>query len=282
MMDATPQQNAAQAKLWNGAAGEAWVDMQASLDRMFRPFEDVLLEAVPAGAGGHVLDVGCGTGATTLAIARALGGGGRCIGVDVSAPMIAAARARAARSDVPAHFIDADAASHAFEPGQFDRVVSRFGVMFFDDPVRAFANLRRATNAAGGLRFIAWRSPAENAFMTTAERAAASLLPGLPEREPGAPGQFAFADGERVRALLSQSGWRDVDIRPVDVECRLPEAELIPCFTRIGPVGQHLQQADACLRARVIDTVRAAFDPHVFGVEVRFVAACWVVDARPG
>ena len=151
-------------------------------------------------AGGRVLDVGCGTGSTTLAVARRLGAKGRCIGIDISEPMIAAARARAEREGTPASFIRADAQTHAFEPASFDMIISRFGVMFFDDSVRAFANLRRAAKQTPSLRFIAWRSAAENPFMTTAERAAAPLLPNLPARRPDAPGQFAFADRDRVHA----------------------------------------------------------------------------------
>ena len=142
----------------------------------------------------RVLDVGCGTGSTTLAVARLLGAKGRCTGIDISEPMIAAARARAEREGTPASFIRADAQTHAFEPASFDMIISRFGVMFFDDSVRAFANLRRAARDDAELRFIAWRSAAENPFMTTAERAAAPLLPNLPARRPDAPGQFAFAD----------------------------------------------------------------------------------------
>ena len=130
--------------LWNGPAGRAWVEAQELLDQVFKPFEDLLVEAVCAGSGGRVLDVGCGTGSTTLAVARLLGAKGRCIGIDISEPMIAAARARAEREGTPASFIRANAQSHAFEPASFDMIISRFGVMFFDDSVRAFANLRRA------------------------------------------------------------------------------------------------------------------------------------------
>ena len=156
--------------------------------------------------GSRVLDVGCGTGSTTLAVARRLGAKGRCIGIDISEPMIAAARARAEREGTPASFIRADAQTHAFEPASFDMIISRFGVMFFDDSVRAFANLRRAARDDAELRFIAWRSAAENPFMTTAERAAAPLLPNLPARRPDAPGQFAFADRRRVYSILEESG----------------------------------------------------------------------------
>ena len=280
-MDATLQtDNNEQTALWNGRAGRAWVEAQEVIDQVLEPFEDLLVEAVRAGPGQQVLDVGCGTGSTTLAVARLLGATGHCIGVDISDPLIAAARARAEREDTPASFIRADAQIHAFEPASFDLIMSRFGVMFFDHPVLAFANLRRAARDDARLRFIVWRSAAENPFMTTAERAAAPLLPNMPARQPGAPGQFSFADRHRVAAILEESGWAGIDIRPIDVDCTLPEKELVGYFTRLGPVGLILQEVDERTRAQVIDTVRAAFDPYVHGTEVRFAAACWMVSAR--
>ncbi|MFF0137604.1 class I SAM-dependent methyltransferase [Streptomyces sp. NPDC005227] len=272
-----------QAARWNGPSGNAWVEAQDVVDALYRPLQDLLVEAVPEGRGGRVLDVGCGTGGTTVAVARRLGPEGRCVGVDISGPMLDAARVRAEREDVPVSFVRGDAQDHAFEAGVFDTVVSRFGVMFFDDSVRAFANLRRAARAGAGLRFIAWRDVEENPFMTTAERAAAPLLPDLPERQPDAPGQFALADADRVRRLLEESGWEDIDIRPVDATCVLPADKLVWWFTRFGPVGTALRAADGPTRDRVVETVRPAFAPFIHADEIRFTAACWQIDARaPG
>ena len=273
-------ENDEQAKLWKGSGGQGWVEAQAVLDRMFKPFEDLLVAAVSAGSRGRVLDVGCGTGSTTLAFARVLGPEGHSVGIDISDPMIAAARARADREGTSAAFICASAEDHAFEPAAFDMVVSRFGVMFFNDSVRAFANLRRAATSGGGLRFIAWRSASENPFMTTAERAAASLLPELPARRPDAPGQFAFANGQRVRTILEDSGWTDIDVRPIDVACTIAEEDLHLYLTRIGPVARLLQEMDDRVRAHIVEAVRPAFDPYVHGTDVRFNAACWMVGAR--
>jgi SAM-dependent methyltransferase len=278
-MDATTQPANEQMTLWNGPSGRAWVEAQELLDGMFQPFEDHLVEASRPHAGGSVLDVGCGTGSTTLAVARRLGGGATAVGVDISAPMLAVARARAEKERLPARFIVADAQRHAFAPGSFDVVVSRFGVMFFDDAVQAFGNLRRAAKGGAELRFVAWRSPADNPFMTTAERAAAPLLPNLPMRRPG-PGQFAFADPSHVQGILRDSGWSEVDIEPVDVVCAFPARELTRFLTRLGPLGLALKDADENTRARVIDTVRRAFEPFVHGHEVRYGAACWTVGAR--
>jgi ubiquinone/menaquinone biosynthesis C-methylase UbiE len=276
----TPPIEGGQKALWNGLAGQAWVESQALTDLVYKPFEDLLAEAVAAVSRGAVLDVGCGTGATTVAVARRLGADSRCIGLDISEPMIAAARARVERDGTRAQFICADVQAYPFEPASVDTIVSRFGVMFFDDPVRAFANLRRAGTDDASLRCIAWRQAAENPFMTTAERAAAPLLPNLAPRRADGPGQFAFADDRKVRRILEDAGWADVDMRPIDVTCTFPEQHLIPYLTGLGPVGLSLRDADETTRAHVIEAVRPAFDPYVHGTDVRFTAACWMLDAR--
>ena len=116
--------------------------------------------------------------------------------------------------------------------------------------------------------------------MTTAERAARPLLPNLPDRRSDGPGQFAFADPDRVAAILRESGWTAIEIQPIDVPCTLPEAVLARYVTQLGPVGRILQEADDETRKRVIDAVRPAFDPYVKGTEVRFTAACWLIAAR--
>jgi len=266
--------------LWNGPSGHAWVEAQALLDGMFAPLGERLAQAVPAGAAAQVLDVGCGTGAVTLAIAARLGAGGHCSGVDISAPMIAHATARAAAAALPATFVVGDAQRHRFAAARIDRIVSRFGVMFFDDPAQAFANLRHATRPGGTLHALAWRSPAENPFMTAAERAAAPLLL-LPARDPDAPGQFAFADRTRVLGLLAGSGWRDIAVVAVDQACTLPATDLPRYASLLGPVGTALRSVDidATLRARVMQEVEQAFAPFVEGDQVRFTAACWELRA---
>ncbi|MFF7768670.1 class I SAM-dependent methyltransferase [Streptomyces massasporeus] len=276
-MDASRRSYDEQAARWNGPAGHAWVDLQGVLNEMFGPIEKLLVDAVSAEHAASVLDVGCGTGSITRAVARRTG---HCVGVDISGPMIEEARARAEQEGVPASFVQADAQEYAFEPAAFDAVVSRFGVMFFSDPVRAFANLRSTVKDGAGLRCVVWRGPEENPFMTTAERAAAPFLPELPARRPDQPGQFAFADPERVHHILTESGWAGVGIEPVDVVCTLPEKELVTYFTRLGPLGTVLPDADERTRAEIVEVVRPAFDPFVQGAEVRYTAACWMVSAR--
>lgn len=276
----TPPSPPTQHALWNGPAGDAWVQAQALLDGMFAAFEPLLADPLAAQPDAQVLDVGCGTGAVCLAIAQRLGPAGHCTGVDISAPMIAVARERAAAAGKNIDFIVADAQQHAFAPASVDRIVSRFGVMFFDDPVLAFRQLRNALRGGGSLHAIAWRSPAENAFMTTAERAALPLLT-LPPRAADGPGQFAFADAARVQSILRDSGWRDIQITPLDVPCSIAREDLPTYVSLLGPVGQALRAAgmDPAVRASILSTVVDAFAPFVQGDRVVFTAACWSVRA---
>ena len=267
-----------QARLWNGVKGRAWVDGQPLLDRVFQPFEALLAGDIEPHE--RIVDVGCGTGAITRAAARRLGPAGSATGIDLSQPMIEAARQRAQAEQVDARFLCADAGSHGFPTGSVDRIVSRFGVMFFADPVRAFANLRQACRPDGALRCAVWRSAADNPFMTVAERAAAPFVANLPIPQPGTPGQFAFADPDRVHGILAESSWREIELQKIDVPCAFPLEGLDLYLTRLGPLGQILHEADAASRDRIVETVRAAFQPYIAGDEVRYSAACWLLTAR--
>jgi SAM-dependent methyltransferase len=279
-VDHRDESKSAQSAVWTGGGGRGWVELQDLIDRLFQGIDDLLVGAISPETGGRALDIGCGTGGTTVAVARRLGANGSVTGIDVSDSMIEAARARAERARVAASFVVADAQSYAFERASFDVLVSRFGVMFFDDPVEAFSNLRRAARNGAVLRCVVWRSAEENPFMTTAERAAAPLLPDLPVRRPNEPGQFGFADPDRVRAILEESGWAQIDLRAVDVPCAMAESSLAHYLTQLGPVGRALMQSNDELRAKVVAAVRPAFDVYVRDAEVRFTAACWLLEAR--
>ncbi|MDQ6434758.1 class I SAM-dependent methyltransferase [Mesorhizobium sp. LHD-90] len=278
MSDVSPNRD--QMELWNKASGEAWVDMQVLLDRMLEPFGRLVVDAGYPGEGGQALDIGCGCGATTLAMARRVGAGGRCVGLDISRPLIAAARRRAVAEGIEnASFVEGDAQTYALDQGRYDAVISRFGVMFFDDPVAAFANIRRGVRPGAKLTFAAWRSPAENEFMTTAVRAAAPLLPPMPTPNSDAPGQFAFADGSRVTSILEASGWSKVQLHQADVPCRMSEADLMTYATRLGPVGAALRELDRNTAEKVIEALHPAFAPFVEAGYAQFTAACWLAEA---
>lgn len=256
---------------WSQDGGASWAVLQPLMDRLYQGVTDAVIEAADPGAGAMVLDIGCGGGSTTLAMARRLAPGGRCVGVDVSPDLVAAAQAKL--RDEPASFLLGDAQVYPFESAAFDGVMSRFGVMFFDDPVAAFANIRRTVKRDGKLAFACWRSPADNPLVQVPMQAVAPLLPqGLPAPPPpGSPGRFAFADPDRVRGILEASGWRDIAIAPLDTPSPLSVDELIAVSLRTLP-NELRDQARAAaaekLQTYVVDGV------------VPMVSACWLVTAR--
>ena len=273
--------NKDQEEIWNGPGGKAWVRAQALLDAAFTPFERILVETATAAGAARVLDIGCGTGATTLAMSRALGPDAECLGLDISETMITHARKRAAEAGSNAEFVVADAQTHEFAANHHDLITSRFGVMFFEDPVSAFRNLNRATAPGASMVLLSWRDPAENPFMTAAEAAARPLLPDLPVREPNARGQFGFADSARVERILSEAGWQDVTNEKLDVECRFPLPDMDLYVSLMGPVGYAMAQGvDEATKEKVIEVVRAAFMEFAVGDEIVFTAACWKTAAR--
>ncbi|AKC69470.1 class I SAM-dependent methyltransferase [Pandoraea oxalativorans] len=280
----TDNANHDQSELWNGRSGSAWVDNRAALDQMFLPLARFLIdrarEVAQQTPSGRLLDVGCGTGGATLALSTALGRSWQLTGADISAPMIETARTRAAHARAPVEFLCADVQTHGFAQAHFDLIVSRLGVMFFDDPVAAFTNLRACARPGAALHALVWRGPSENPFMTVAERAAAPLFSGLPPRQPGAPGQFGFADRERVASILSSAGWEDVRLEPVHFDCTFAQADLRDYASRLGPVGLALAGLDPAKRAHVVDAIVDAYAPFVAQGEVRFTSACWHLRAR--
>lgn len=270
----------AQALHWNGDGGRGWFEARDVLNRMFQPLEIMLTDMAQEVSAKRVLDVGCGAGSTTRALARRLGPHAQCVGIDISEQLIAAARLEAEPSRNTALFFLGDAETYAFGCSGYDLIVSRFGVMFFADPIKAFSNLRRSGRSGAMLSFFAWRSSNENPFMTVPEYAAASFIPSLPPRQLHSPGQFAFCDRQHIQEILDSSGWSDVSVQPVNVSCSLPVSELQAYFTLLGPVAPHLRKLDVPLRDAVIAKIWTAFTPYIFGDEVRFNAACWLVKAH--
>ena len=280
-MTAQAPQTPAQAAYWKQAGGQAWVDLQDLMDRLNQPICDAVVAAGFPGAGGAVLDIGCGAGATTLAMARRVGPTGRSVGVDVSAPLLAAARTSAQTQGIAnAAFLEGDAQTFDLGTAAYDAAISRFGVMFFSDFDLAFANLRRALRPGAKLAFACWRGPADNPLAGAPVEAAAPFLPPLPQSDPDAPGRWAFAKPDRVRGILTRSGWRDIDITPLDVPTPIALDDLMTLSLRMGPLGTVLQQADEATQAKVRTAVAERLAAYETDGVVAMSSACWLVTAR--
>ncbi len=216
-MAAAGTANAAQQEYWNKVAGPRWVGLEGFIERRVRAVNDLLLRHSAAAAGERALEIGCGTGAFTVPLAEAVGDRGEVVGADISEAMLAGARKRLAESGLKnVSLVQADAQTHKFEPGRFDLVASRFGVMFFADPAAAFANLRAAARPGGRLCFACWGPLDENEHWLIPYRVALRHL-GPPEPKPArAPGPMAFSDPDYVRAFLGTAGFAGDRDRPRD------------------------------------------------------------------
>jgi SAM-dependent methyltransferase len=276
--------NQQQVEAWNGGESVHYVDHADRYDRQLAPFADALLDAVGPVRTDRVLDVGCGCGATTLAAARAAG---VVLGVDVSVPLLEVARARAA-SLGNVDFVVADAQTHRFDDGAFDVVISQFGSMFFDEPVAAFANLRRSLAPGGRLALVTWQELAANEWLTVVASAVArrAELPSLGGRSNG-PGMFFLQDPDETSALLGSAGFTDVEIEPLSPSLLLAGGgtldESVDFLVGMGMVRGLLGRIeDAADRDVALEEVRAALAEHLEpGVGVRLGAAGWLVTARP-
>jgi SAM-dependent methyltransferase len=278
--------NAEQITYWNEQSGPKWVARQALLDVQLASFGEAAIAAAAVQPGERVLDVGCGCGDTTLALVRTVGARGRAVGVDVSAPMLARARERAAAEGLAnAEFLQADAQTHAFAPASFDAVVSRFGVMFFADPTAAFRNLRAALAPGGRLAFACWQGLPENPWMLVPVMAAARHVPLPPPPAPGAPGPFAFAERERVTGILAAAGFAAVDFRTFAPEIALGgEGGLdaaVEFLLHLGPMSRALAEANRPdLMPAVTAAVREALEPYATPRGVVMGSTAWIVTGR--
>jgi SAM-dependent methyltransferase len=274
--------NEDQVEHWNDseATGD-WVTHQERYDRMLEPFAGLILNAASLSPGEQVLDVGCGCGATTLAAARAIAPG-QATGIDLSAAMLARARQNAAEAGlVNASFEQADAQVHRFG-ASYDAVISRFGVMFFADPVAAFANVLAATKPGGRLAFACWQPLVDNEWLLVPLAALAEHVP-LPEpEEPGAPGMFSLSDTDRMREVLSDAGWRDISAASERTPIPIGGGTLDDAMSFLqarSVVRKMLADVDQATRDRAVASVRDALASHSEGDQVRLRASVWLVTA---
>jgi SAM-dependent methyltransferase len=278
--------NAAQAEYWNASAGQRWTDHQEHQDQVLRPVSDRLIAVAAPKPGDRVIDVGCGCGATTIDFAGRVSPGGGVLGLDISEPMLARARERAPQS-LPIQFERADATVYDLEPNGADLIVSRFGVMFFADPARSFANLRKGLKPGGRLAFACWREPKQNPWLMLPLREAGKHAPPLPETDPEAPGPFAFASETRVRRILSDAGFADIALEPHDLELDIATGRgldtAVGAAMTIGPTSRILDGQSDAVRAAVTADIRQALAAHARGDSVPLGGAIWIVTAvNPG
>jgi SAM-dependent methyltransferase len=274
--------NRAQLAYWNGPIGHMWAEAQEKRDRDHAPMTEALLKLAAASPGERVLDIGCGSGTTTLRLAQQVGAEGSVLGVDLSGPMLAVAQRRARELGSIAQFIEADVTDHAFGPKRFDLAVSQFGVMFFADPAASFANVFAAMKEGGRLAFVCWRASTENPWSGIPESAAKPLLPPMEPMPPDARGRYAFANPDRVKSILLRAGFHAPEVEKFDTPIHLgatPEAAASSSIDA-GPLARTLAEVDEDTRKRVREAVTARLAREMGPGGVSLAAACWLVSAR--
>ena len=269
-----PQDNKEQADYWNDRAGNTWAELQDRLDTLLKPLSEAGLRAANVQDGERVLDVGCGCGDTSIALAAA---GGLVQGVDLSQPMLERAQARSNQVE----FIRGDAAS--FTPKQpYDLIFSRFGVMFFTDPTSAFKHLHSTLTGHGRLVFVCWQAPAANPWMSITGRAIAPYLPQSESpTDPTAPGPFAFADADHVHAILSDSGFQNIRLNAFSAALHVGNdpQDALKLQTRVGPAARVMAELDGETRDQALDAARTALAAHQADNGIHLDAAVWIASA---
>lgn len=269
--------NEDQKEYWNDSAGAQWVAEQELMDAMLAKVTASLMSRAAPQSGERVLDIGCGTGETSLIAADA---GAQVTGVDISEPMLALA---AKRLGDRGEMILADASEYRDETG-FDLIMSRFGVMFFDDPQAAFANINANLKTGGRMCFACWRAPQENDWVLVPMMAVKPFLPETPEQDPHAPGPFAFADADRLNGILGGAGFGEISIEPVDIEMVLSDVggvdQAIEFVTKIGPAARAMAEADDAVKTQMYQALRDALLPHEENGRIALKGAIWIVQAK--
>lgn len=281
---ATPQENdAAQRAFWNSDAAMRWLKRQEETDATLAPVDAAAITRAAPQAGEHVLDIGCGCGASTIALAQRVGAEGRIVGVDISEPMLERARYRTA--ELPeVETLLADAAAHRFPAESFDLMFSRFGVMFFGDPAAAFAHLRGALKPNGRLVFACWRPFPENPWMMIPFNAATKHVPRPPRPGPEDPGPFSFADTERVTRILTQAGFSAPVFEKFDFVMDIAGGRgvdaAVESAAQIGAAAGALKDQPDELRQRALGEMRDALAAHESSGRVELAASVWIVSTR--
>lgn len=276
--------NSEQIAEWNGALGERWAAMQQEIDRIVVPFGDAALQVAAPRPGERVIDVGCGCGGTSIEIARRVGRTGAVVGIDVSQPMLEVARARAASANLPYLSFQHGDASEAALPNDVDLLFSRFGVMFFNAPSQAFGHMRKALRPGARCVFVCWRAPRDNPWAMTplsAARTAMEVTP--PPADPSAPGPFAFADDQRVRAILAAAGFDAIGVQRRDVPLSLGATvrSAAEFAVNTGPVSRFVREMGVEHLPTITDAIERALAPLASADgSVSLTGSTWIVSAK--
>lgn len=274
-----------ESEAWRGQMGALWASHAEALDQQLEPAGNAGLEALNAQPGEHVLDLGCGSGATTARLSASVAPDGRVLGIDISPDQIEVARQRFVGGRMA--FEMADAQTFAFEPNSFDAMFSRFGCMFFDDPQAAFNNLVGALRPGGRVVLVVWRAINLNPWAELPARVGAELFGPAEPAPPGAPGPFGWADHSVFEPVLARAGLQEVTWRSVDITLKLgrdiegdPVQRAVDMLFRVGPLARRLRDQPEEARTEAARRLAPRLQGYLRGEWVRMPGAVWVTEAH--
>jgi SAM-dependent methyltransferase len=275
--------NEEQRRRWDEEEGQHWVAEAEHFDKMLGPYGDRVIGGLSPEPAEKIIDVGCGNGALSLDVAARVGPQGHVLGLDLSGPMLSLARSRAGERGLGnVNFKQSDVQVHDFGEPKYDGVMSRFGVMFFDEPVVAFTNLRGALRPGGRIAFVCWQDPLQNDWLMVPAGKMLEFVPMPDMPAPGTPGPFALADADRTRSILSDAGFAGVELEPVETQQWLgaDTASAVNFLSRTEIAKSFLGEADDDTKAKVWAAVEAKLAEHTDDDGVHLTGRAWLVTAK--
>jgi SAM-dependent methyltransferase len=280
---ASDSANAEMIEYWNGTGGDAWVARQEAQEAGIALVTEKLLARAELRPGERVIDIGCGTGNVTVEAIRLVSSKGRVLGIDVSEPMLERAKARLFGTE-NVTLVQADATVYPFSGAAFDAAVSRMGVMFFAEPPKSFANIRRALRPGGRLAFACWRRLDENPWVSVPLGAARAHAPAQKPPSADDPGPFSFGSEVRVRRILGAAGFAEPSFEKLDFERDLAQGRglenAVTSAMKSGPAIRLFANAPHETIQAATEAVQRALTPFARGDRVPMAAAVWIVTAR--
>ena len=274
--------NLDQQKFWNEVKGEFWVNLKERIDSLLFPFGEAALEELAVKPGERVLEIGCGTGASSMRLSNLVGRGGEVLAVDLSKPMLEKAKNTGKSLGINnVSFLEVDAEVFSLPQSQYDAVFSRFGVMFFEDPIKAFRNFNVALKPGGRLSYVCWAAREDNPWIRVPTAAAREFLDIPPAPPQDSPGQFAMEREERIKQVLDESGWLNMHVKKFELEhlmgTNAHDAATFIC--QMGPMSEPFSLASSRIREDCIAAVEGALESFEVEDGVRMKFSTWLVTA---
>ena len=274
--------NQDQKEFWNEKKGKIWISLEKNIEKMLGPLGDHAINTLKPKVGEKILDVGCGTGSTSLKLSKLVGKEGLITGIDISEPILGFAKKQANVKRIKnIKFVLADAQNFQFSENNYDAVFSRFGIMFFEDPITAFKNIRKSLKDKGRLTFICWCSREENDWINLSSNIASQFLELPPKANPKDPGPFALEDHRYIEEILINSGWKNIVIKNHGEKIIVGETldSSAEFLSRMGPMSVPFENANEQTKEKVISALKECYSKYLTPKGVEFHFSSWIVSA---